>query len=50
MTSAEIDNGLLHVDLLRPRAEARIQKIKINKASKAPTRGAGKAINLEIAD
>jgi HSP20 family molecular chaperone IbpA len=50
VTSAEIDNGLLHVDLSRPRAEVRIQKIKINKAPRAPTRCAGKAIDLEIAD
>lgn len=48
VTSAEIDNGLLHVDLLRPPIEARVQTIKINKASKPAPRGVGKAIDLEV--
>ena len=33
---AELDNGLLHVDLIRPEPEPRVQKIKIKRrASKA---------------
>ena len=36
IVSAELDNGLLHVDLVRPEPEPRVQKIKIKRrASKA---------------
>ncbi len=36
IVGAELDNGLLHVDLVRPEPEPRVQKIKIKqRASKA---------------
>ena len=35
---AELDNGLLHVDLIRPEPESRVQKIKImRRSSKSST-------------
>ena len=36
IVSAELDNGLLHVNLMRPEPEPRIRKIKIKRRS---TRG-----------
>jgi HSP20 family molecular chaperone IbpA len=33
IVSAELDNGLLHIDLVRPDPEPRVQKIKIRKRS-----------------
>ena len=33
IVSAELDNGLLHVDLIRPEPEPRVQKIKIKRRS-----------------
>ena len=40
IVGAELDNGLLHVDLVRPESEPRVQKIKIKRrASKAGPMG-----------
>ena len=40
IVGAELDNGLLHVDLVRPEPEPRVQKIKIKRrASKAGPMG-----------
>ena len=33
IVGAELDNGLLHVDLVRPEPETRVQKIKIKRRS-----------------
>ena len=33
IVGAELDNGLLHVDLVRPEPESRVQKIKIKRRS-----------------
>lgn len=38
IVGAELDNGLLHIDLVRPEPESRVQKIKIKRrASKGGT-------------
>ncbi len=48
IVSAELDNGLLHVDLIRPDPEPRVQKIKIRKrASRAETVDVTSAAGLE---
>jgi HSP20 family molecular chaperone IbpA len=33
ITGAELDNGLLHIDLMRPAVDSRVQTIKINSDS-----------------
>jgi HSP20 family molecular chaperone IbpA len=38
VTAAEIDNGLLHVDLVRPQPEVKVQTIQIRKSEKATAR------------
>lgn len=45
ITTAELDNGLLHIDLRRPTVESRVQTIEIN-AGKKPNRKA-KAVDVE---
>jgi HSP20 family molecular chaperone IbpA len=35
---AELDNGLLHIDLVRPEPEARVRTIKVRRADDAPRR------------
>jgi HSP20 family molecular chaperone IbpA len=37
VTSAELDNGLLHIDLARPQPESVVRSIKINAKSKPGT-------------
>ncbi len=46
ITSAELDNGLLHIDLMRPPVESRVQTIAIN-ADKKPGRSK-KAVDVEM--
>lgn len=43
VTGAELDNGLLHVDLVRPEAESRVRRIEI---AAGPSAG-GETIDLE---
>ena len=38
VTAAALDNGLLHIDLKRPEADARVQKIEITGADSRPAR------------
>ena len=40
VTAAELDNGLLHIDLERPRPAGTVRKIEIGTASGAPGTGA----------
>jgi HSP20 family molecular chaperone IbpA len=46
VTGADLDNGLLHIDLNRPLPEPRVQKIEIKVAAKAK-RTAGPTIDIE---
>ena len=46
--AAEIDNGLLHIDLERPQPEVKVKKIAIKSASRA--KQASKTIDLEAAE
>jgi HSP20 family molecular chaperone IbpA len=39
---AWLDNGLLHIDLLRPQPEARVKTIQINRANGSNGHGSGK--------
>ena len=47
--SADLDNGLLHINLLRPIPEAKVQTIEINSASKPATMAAKKRLDVERA-
>ena len=46
VTGAALDNGLLHVDLVRPKVEARQRVIKINKGNGAASRPRGTTIDV----
>ena len=46
ITAAELDNGLLHINLMRPPVESRVQTIEIN-ADKKPDRKS-KAVDVEM--
>ena len=46
VVSATLDNGLLHVDLVRPKVEARQRVIKIDKGKEASTNSGGGAIDV----
>jgi HSP20 family molecular chaperone IbpA len=46
VTGADLDNGLLHIDLKRPLPEPRVQKIEI-KAAPKPKRATGPTIDVE---
>ena len=46
VTGADLDNGLLHIDLRRPLPEPRIQKIEIKAAAKS-SRVGGPTIDVE---
>jgi HSP20 family molecular chaperone IbpA len=46
VTGADLDNGLLHIDLKRPLPEPRVQKIEIKAAAK-PKGAAGPTIDVE---
>lgn len=50
VTSAEIDNGLLHIDLLRPRPEVRVQKVEIKAPGKKAARKSSRTLDLDVAD
>lgn len=50
VTSAEIDNGLLHIDLVRPRPEIRVQKVEIKSAKTGNGTPAGRTLDLDVAD
>ena len=39
---AWLDNGLLHIDLVRPQPEARVKTIQINRANGSNGQGGGK--------
>jgi HSP20 family molecular chaperone IbpA len=43
VTGAELDNGLLHIDLVRPRAVDEVRKIDI----RTPGRPAGRTVTIE---
>ena len=45
ITGADLDNGLLHIDLKRPVPEPRVQKIEINAAK--PKRDGARTIDVE---
>ena len=42
ITGADLDNGLLHIDLVRPQPEARVKTIQINRANGSNGHGGGK--------
>lgn len=47
VVGADIDNGLLHVDLIRPKVESRRRVIKIDSPRRTPSRPALKTIEVE---
>lgn len=47
--SADLDNGLLHINLRRPIPEVKVQTIEINSASKPATMAAKKRLDVERA-
>lgn len=49
VVSADLDNGLLHIDLRRPMPEVKVQTIEINSGKKTPTITAEK-LDVERAD
>ncbi|UUX51752.1 Hsp20 family protein [Nisaea acidiphila] len=49
VVSADLDNGLLHIDLRRPLPEVKVQTIEINSGKKTPTITAEK-LDVERAD
>jgi len=46
VTGASLDNGLLHVDLVRPKVEARQRVIRINKGNGAAAKPRGATIDV----
>ncbi|WP_193173389.1 Hsp20 family protein [Nisaea nitritireducens] len=48
--SADLDNGLLHIDLRRPMPEVKVQTIEINAGKKPSTSGTRKKLDVERAD
>ena len=46
ITDAELDNGLLHIDLMRPSVESRVQMIEINSEKKVGRKK--KAVDVEM--
>jgi len=44
---AWLDNGLLHIDLVRPQPEARVKTIQINRATPGGANGGGKTRMVE---
>lgn len=47
VVGADIDNGLLHVDLIRPKVESRRRVIKIDSPRRTPSRPVLKTIEVE---
>ena len=47
ISDAELDNGLLHIDLMRPSVERRVQTIEINSEKKKPGRKKT-AVDVEV--
>ena len=47
--SADLDNGLLHINLRRPIPEVKVQTIEINSASKPATMATKKRLDVERA-
>ena len=48
VVGAELDNGLLHIDLVRPQPEARVKTVEIRPAAKAAARP--RAVDLNTGD
>tara|TARA_E500000305_G_scaffold109900_1_gene116162 strand:+ start:7243 stop:7698 length:456 start_codon:yes stop_codon:yes gene_type:complete len=48
--TADLDNGLLHIDLRRPMPEVKVQTIEINAGKKPPTSNTRKKLDVERAD
>jgi len=48
--SADLDNGLLHIDLRRPMPEVKVQTIEINAGKKPTTSNTRKKLDVERAD
>ena len=44
---AWLDNGLLHIDLIRPQPEARVKTIQINRTNRQQRPGSGKVRMVE---
>ncbi len=47
VVGADLDNGLLHVDLIRPKVESRRRVVKIDSPRRSPSRPALKTIEVE---
>ncbi|WP_339855618.1 Hsp20 family protein [uncultured Nisaea sp.] len=50
VVSADLDNGLLHIDLRRPMPEVKVQTIEINAGKKPASRVSAKKLDVERAD
>ena len=50
VVSADLDNGLLHIDLRRPMPEVKVQTIEINAGKKLASRVSAKKLDVERAD
>ncbi len=48
--TADLDNGLLHIDLRRPMPEVKVQTIEINAGKKTSTSSTRKKLDVERAD
>lgn len=48
--TADLDNGLLHIDLRRPMPEVKVQTIEINAGKKPSTLSTSKKLDVERAD
>ncbi|MEO9902561.1 Hsp20 family protein [Nisaea sp.] len=48
--TADLDNGLLHIDLRRPMPEVKVQTIEINAGKKPSTSSTRKKLDVERAD
>ncbi|MEQ8332248.1 Hsp20 family protein [Nisaea sp.] len=48
--SADLDNGLLHIDLRRPMPEVKVQTIQINAGRTIPSSSTAKKLDVERAD
>jgi len=48
--TADLDNGLLHIDLRRPMPEVKVQTIEINAGKKSSTVSTSKKLDVERAD
>lgn len=50
VVSADLDNGLLHIELHRPSPEVKVQTIEINGGKKTPKKVTAEQLDIEHAD